>query len=284
MKIDVDDIGFRQAVTVVERLRTYGGRPFMVSRHVDRLNRSCDYLGIDGLPVAQAIHDLIEQLLANNQPILDRVGDVGITLFATPGTTSSHHPTFGLHVNPLDQERIRRRISIGQAVIVTDVRQPDNDSWSRSIKTRCRIHYYRADRIAAVDRSGVDRLGDDRSADACGLLVDADGSVTESSIANVAIVERDKIVSPTDDQVLRGITQSFVEQLATEQNMTWTRDRIGPDRMRRADEVLLMGTDAGLWFANRVDDVTIGDGEPGPWFQTLRQSFDRKLTSPFPLG
>lgn len=263
MRIDVDDIGFRQAVTVVERLRTYAGRPFMISRHLDRWKSSCDYLTIDGLPVAKAIIDLIDQLLDRNTPMLDREGDVGITLFATPGILSSGKPTFGLHLNRLNADRNQKRISTGQPVVITDVRQPDNDSWSRSIKTRCRIHYYRADRIAAG-----------RDVDACGVLVDADGTVTESSIANVAIIENGKIVSPAYDQVLHGITQSVVEDLAAEANILWSRDRITPDRLRGADEVLLMGTDAGLWFANRVDDAVIGDGGPGPLFRVLRASFD----------
>lgn len=263
MRIDVDDIGFRQAVTVVERLRTYSGRVFLLSRHLDRLKSSCDYLDIDGLPVAQAIIDLIDQLLARNQSMLDREGDVGITLFATPGTKSSGKPTFGLHLNRLDKDRNQKRVSTGQPVVITDVRQPDNEAWSRSIKTRCRIHYYRADRIAAGHQ-----------ADACGVLVDADGTVTESSIANVAIVEHGKIVSPADDQVLYGITQSFVEDLAGEQKLVWTRDRITPKRLRGADEVFLMGTDAGLWFANRVDNVTIGDGSPGWVYGRLREAFN----------
>ncbi len=265
MRIDVDDLGFRQAVTIVERLRTYDGKPFLLPRHLKRFAGSCDYLSIAPIAGRDTITHLIDQLLDRNSDLTGHGVDVGITMFATPGTSLGKTPTFGLHINLLNKDLNQQRILSGQAVVITDIRQPENESWSRSIKTRCRLHYYRADTIASAAQDG-----------ATGVLVDTDGTVTESSIANLAIVTDGQIVSPESDQVLGGITQSFVEELAEAEKLRWIKQRITPQRLIAAGEVMLMGTDAGLWFANRVDQTAIGDGDPGPIYRRLRAAFDQR--------
>jgi hypothetical protein len=39
-----------------------------------------------------------------------------------------------------------------------------------------------------------------------------------------------------------------------------------------------MGTDAGLWFADRIDGVAVGDGTAGAIYQRLRHTFDKMIT------
>ncbi|QDT06653.1 D-amino acid aminotransferase [Rubripirellula lacrimiformis] len=245
MSVSVDDAGFRQAVTVVERLRTYNRVPWQVDLHLRRWQSSLDYLGIVGTPPPDEMRSLMNQLLVRNRDWDSATDDVGITWFATPGNVgidaADRLPTIGMHLNRLDDAAHRRRWATGQPLVVTSVCQPSPDAWSRSIKTRCRLHYFRADQIAR----SVHPL-------AAGVLVDADGSITETSIANLAIVESGIITSPPEDQVLPGVTQKMVQQWAAAESIPWRKQRLTPSRLVAADQVLLMGTDAGLWFASDV--------------------------------
>jgi branched-subunit amino acid aminotransferase/4-amino-4-deoxychorismate lyase len=266
MAISIADLGFRQAVTAVERLRTYDGRVFQVAAHLRRWKQTIAALRIRGLPSQTRIQELIEELVRRNRAALDQWGDFGVTLFATPGITGTNAPTLGLHLNRLDLERVSRRQKHGQPLIVTEICQPPNNSWPRSIKVRCRIHYYLADQIAHS-----------QNADSVGVLIDQDGTITETSIANLAIVESGGIISPLADRVLPGITQAVTEDLATAVRLTWRRDSIGIERLENASEVILMGTDTGIWFANRVNDRPINDGKPGPIYQNLCDAF-KQLT------
>ncbi len=50
MSISIFDLGFRQAVTAVERLRTYNGKVFQVDAHLDRWCESTSQLAIHALP------------------------------------------------------------------------------------------------------------------------------------------------------------------------------------------------------------------------------------------
>jgi branched-subunit amino acid aminotransferase/4-amino-4-deoxychorismate lyase len=266
MVISVDDGGFRQGVTAVERLRTYGHAIFELNPHLDRWQHSTSQMGIAGLPPLADIDALLQELLSRNQQTLDLQGEVGITLFATPGTAASEAATFGMHINRLDLSRIQGRQESGQALVVTDIQQPSPQCWPRTIKVRSRLHYHLADQVARqIDPT------------ASGVLVDNDGTITETSISNIAIVKAEKISSPPRDRVLRGITQAFVEQMAREIQIDWSTSPITTTDLLEADEVLLMGTDGGLWFANSVNENAIGQGEARPTYQALQQQFQSKL-------
>ena len=263
MRLPISDLGFRQGATAVERLRTYRGDIFHPQAHLDRWQRTVDTIGIEGLPLRAAIEVLMDELIARNQSFADAVGDFGITLFATPGSIGGDAPTFGMHLNAIDHEAVGAKRTRGQILEITDVCQPPPNSWPRSIKVRSRLHYYLADEIAAARQSG-----------AIGVLIDSDGSLTDTSVANLAIVESGTIVTPPPERVLGGITQQVVERLARDAHLPWDHVSITPERLVAADEVLLMGTDGGLWFARRVGRRTVGDGRPGKVYRELLTRFD----------
>lgn len=261
--IGLNDIGFRQSVVAVERLRTYNGRVLQLASHLVRYRRTLDFLGIDLCVERETFAPIISELIHRNQIWCDQERDFGITLLATPGESASS-PTSIIHLNPLDHSKIRQQRTSGQPLVVTAVKQPARECWPRDIKVRCRLHYYLADREARQFAGG-----------AIGVLIDHDGSVTETSVANLAVVVKGEIISPPSEQVLPGITQALVQRLAMETGISWRNEIIYPAELRAADEVILMGTDGGIWFANRVDGQPIHDQQPGEVYKQLLTSFDR---------
>jgi len=184
-------------------------------------------------------------------------------MFATPGTPTSDEPTLGLHLNRLNHEKIAKHRKLGQPLIISDVQQPATTCWPRSIKTRSRVHYYLADRFAEEHRPG-----------SLGVLLDQDGSITETSTSNLAVVLNGKIHSPPAERVLSGVTQLMTEIIADDLGILWVKQPVQMDQLLMADEVLLMGTDGGIWFANSVSNQIISDGLPGPTYERLRSEFD----------
>jgi len=271
--LGVDDIGLRQSVVAVERLRTYQGRVVELQPHLVRYRRTIDFLSIPSVVDDQLIAQRIDQLILRNQAWCDRAGDFGITLLATPGdgtavTEVSGYggPTEIIHLNALDLNQIARRQSSGQPLVVTDIRQPPAESWPRDIKVRCRLHYYLADLKAKQF-----------APDGLGVLIDTDGSITETSVANIAIINQGSIWSPPPHQVLPGVTQEVVRCAAMELGIPWQHKTLFPADLRQADEVILMGTDGGVWFGNRVDGHPIHNNQPGPIYQRLLAGFTHRL-------
>jgi branched-chain amino acid aminotransferase len=266
--IGMDDIGFRQSVVAVERLRTYNGRVLELTQHLVRYRRTLDFLGINICVDRETFASCIDELIKRNRAWCDQEIDFGITLLATPGDKPSN-PTSIIHLNPLDHVKVERQRTIGQPLVVTAVKQPAPECWPRDIKVRCRLHYYLADRQARqFDVDGI------------GVLIDHDGSVTETSVANLAMVVNGEIVSPPGEQVLPGITQSLAQRIATERGINWRNQNIYPAELRSAEEVILMGTDGGIWFANRIDGQPINDQQPGEVYKHLLAGFDRYIDTP----
>ena len=284
--VSVDDVGFRQSVVAVERLRTYNGKVIELHPHLIRYRRTLDFLGIDACIDEAVISDRIDELISRNKSWCAGENDFGITMLATPGEaaplSTNRSSASGdqsaitqiLHLNSLDHQKIHHHQVSGQPLVVTDVKQPPAESWPRDIKVRCRLHYYLADRRAREFASG-----------GVGVLIDADGSVTETSVANLAMVVNGEIVSPPSEQVLPGVTQDLVQRIASEMAIPWRHETIYPAELRTSDEIVLMGTDGGIWFANRIDGHPINGEQPGEIYKKLSSGFDQYTQRPtkFPL-
>ena len=268
LTVSVDDTGFRQGVTAVERLRTYHQSIFAADAHLSRWQHSTAELEITGLPSKTTIKNLLQELLDRNQTLLDAEGELGITLFATPGAADVGTATFGMHVNRLNSQQNRQRRESGQPLIVTPIQQPAPECWPRTIKIRSRVHYHLADLAAHREDPA-----------ASGILLDSDNTVTETSIANLAIVIDGKIISPPADRVLGGITQGVMEQLAEELQIPWSKCPISVPDLMDADEVLLMGTDGGLWFANTVNGNAVGKDRTKLVYPQLQGRFKTHVAS-----
>ena len=258
-----NDLGVVQGVTAVERLRTYRGKLWQVDRHLARLVQSANEAMISSVSLDK-LAKLVGEIPERNRRHIEENGDIGVSVIVTPGdaTTESRQPTIGVYPSEIDHQVVQQRRLDGQSVVITSVVQPPSESWSRQAKLRSRIHYFRADKIARTSHNG-----------AIGVLVDSDGTVTEASTCNLALVKDRAIFSPQASQVLGGITQSVVEDLAAQAGFNWSKQRIHPDELRAADEVLLMGTTTGLWYANRVDEVAKSIPKDSV-YESLRKRFN----------
>src|SRR5262249_59833496 len=92
-RVSIFDNGFTFGDSVYETLRTYGGRPFELSRHLRRLRASAGRLGFE-IPLSN------EVLARRLDELLAPAGDAGsyIRLIVTPGPraiSSNLHPLPG---------------------------------------------------------------------------------------------------------------------------------------------------------------------------------------------
>ncbi len=251
--LPVDDLGVFQGVIAVERLRTYSSRVFRLDDHLDRLRRTTSLLSIDAGPAIDAMPACIEELLRINAA----PPDVGITLLITPGKLRDRTPTVIAHLAPLDLARLQRLQSEGEALVVTSVIQPPDESIPRAAKHRSRLHYY----LAAEQARQIDPS-------ATAVLVDTDGSLTETASANILLVRDGCIYSAPPHRVLPGVSLGVVRQLADEAGIAWRDQPLEPAMFAAADEILLTGTGAGIWF---------GNNRSGPIYRQLADAF-RALT------
>ncbi len=270
LSVSLQDLGIRQSVIAVERLRTYGHQVAQLEAHIVRWRRTLDELYLPIAVDSESLRWRIESLMDANRAWLSEVGDCGIVMMATPGEAAPAPAVttpFGnewMHLQAIQHSIVERHRAAGQRLFITDVEQPSDRCWPRDIKVRCRLHYYLADQQAR-----------EHHPDAVGLLVDHDGTVTETSNSNIAIVRQGEVWAPPVEQVLPGVTMEAVRQACEELGLVWHDERLWPAEIREAEEVWLMGTDGGLWFASHIDGAAKTVDGPPDLFRRVLPQFDQ---------
>jgi D-alanine transaminase len=259
--VSVEDRGFQFGDGVYEVIAVYAGRPFLLDRHLRRLESS--------LRAIHMAHDLranpLEPLLAEGIRRCghsDAVAYVQITRGAAarshiipPGLTPTVVITFR-RLTPLPDDYRRR----GAALMTTR-----DDRWGRCwIKAITLLPNILARNEAIAN--GFDDA----------LFVTESGEVRECTSANVFRIRGDVIFTPPrDESVLHGVTQDFLKDCAGGAGLTMREERFDVAALRSADEVFMSSTSVEVLAVTRLDEQTIGRG-PGPATLRLHAEFCRR--------
>ncbi len=248
------DRGFLFGDSVYETIRTYGGRPFLVREHLDRLRRSADRLGIphDAAPVD--IEREIDRTLAaaGNDDSAIRV-----VLTRGPGPIAydparSGPPTVVIYVRPCEDVPAAWRREGVDAAIVT-VQRNAVAALDPAIKSSNLLNNYLAWEEAR-------RLGAYEP-----ILLNHAGRLAEGASSNVFLArDRRLLTPPLEDGLLAGITRDLVLRLARREGLPVFEESVGPDDLRKADEAFLTSTLKGVLPIRRCDGWPVHDGRPGP--------------------
>ena len=271
--VSVEDRGFLYGDAAFETMRAYDGEIFEWDAHMDRLNETCDVLGLDhGLSRGDLKARVDETLDANG------VGDAYVRLSITRGVQPGKltpdevvDPTVVVIVKPLPRGgRQSQPVWDGPATLQTvkTKRMPD-----AAIPSRVKTHNYLNGILARLELRVTD-------ADEA-LMVDLDGRVTEGATSNLFFVQNNALRTPSlDGPVLPGITRRVVLELAAEEEIPVKEGQYTPDDVRQADEVFLTNSTWELRPVETVDGISVGDREgAGPVTTLLSRLFDAHVES-----
>lgn len=269
--LPLDDWGVLQGVMLVERVRTYGGKLFQLPKHIARLQDSITAVGIDWKRWAN--FDLIETCERVAAAALEMVGDgqdgggpdVGIVILATPGRVHANEPTRIVHASELPWKRLAHWYRDGQDLITATIRNVPNECWPVHIKTRSRLHYYLADQQAA--QAGTQ---------AGAVMFGTRGQVTETSFANLMIVnDQGNILAPRREDVLPGISLELSLSLAAQLGINIRFEDISSEMFQSAREIILTGTNGGVWGACSLDGVKLPEVTSDSVLYRLQESWEK---------
>lgn len=248
--VPVTDRGFLYGDGVFETMRAYGGEIFMLDRHMERLARSAELIGMQ-LPKAEGgtVEAIMETLRANS--LEDAIIRVSVTRGTGPrgiDPTVKTVPTFVVMAwpfSPYDPEYFRS----GVELIIARTRRNTSSSLDPAIKSMNFLNNIMAKGEAS--RAGV--------FDA--LMLNADGHVAECTVSNIFFVKDGIVHTPSlDTGILAGVTREHVLFLAR-----GTRHPVGegiyaPPELLAADEVFLTGTSIEVLPVRRVEAVEFSVG------------------------
>lgn len=243
--IPVNDLAVLRGLGAFELLRTYGGRPFALDEHLNRLAKSAKKMGLPLPADIAGIKQVVLETLARNRPH----DEVNIRIIVTGGASTDFmtlqgQPRLLVLVSALPRQP---QEWYTDGVKITTMQSRRILPGAKSINyLSATIALKRARRKGAVESAYVDR----------------DGLVYECTTSNIFAFIGDRLVTP-GRRILAGITRAVILQMAEAMFTIEVRD-LPFDEFIAAEEIFITGTNKGIVPVVRVDDVVIADGRPGP--------------------
>jgi 4-amino-4-deoxychorismate lyase len=259
-----DDEAVLRGRAAFETLRVYGGRPFRLPEHLERLARSADVLELEAPDTAG-----LEGLVADALGGLGEV-DAVLRLVWTPG--AGHGATGFALVTPLPQgaDAMRARgieLATLQLAIGTTARQASPWLLAGVKSTSYAVNM-------AAQHEARKRGADDA------LFLSLEGIALECPTSNVWFVEDDVLHTPgLDLGILAGVTRDTLLAAAAEARMDVEEGAYPRARLAAAAEVFTSSSVREVMPVVRMDGAAVGDGRPGPVAAAMQAALRRAAAS-----
>jgi D-alanine transaminase len=262
VKISAQDRGFLFGDAVYEVLRVYRGRAWLAEEHFLRLERSLKAIRINGVDDKELRKRMDATIAAG--PFQEAMVYIQVTRGAAPRA----HP-FPEHAEALEllyvqefHDSYRGAREAGTAVIT----QPDI-RWDRcDIKSTNLLANVLA--MQAAKEAGCLEA----------LFYLPDGTLTEGTHTSFfGVLNGALLTAPNSTAILPGITRGLLLRLAARANIPLQEHVLKRDDLSRVSELFLSGTTAEVLPVIRVDNLTIGNGAPGPVTRRLQEAYQQAV-------
>jgi len=258
-KISVLDSGFNAGDGIYDVTRTFRHKPFKLREHTERLFRSLHYTRIDCGMSTEQMEKTTLDVLERNRSLLAENEDCALWQVVSRGVRSARG----------------NRVAGGATVVVYSVivNFPEFASFyvegaplvipsTRRIPPQCleskaKITNKMNHNIAAFEAKQADPR-------AIPLMLDIDGNLSETSAHNFFLVIQGKLCTPSDKNVLGGITKDAIFSLARQLGIEIVEGNFTPYDLYNAEEAFLASTSPTFVPVKTVNGLTIGRGTPGP--------------------
>jgi branched-subunit amino acid aminotransferase/4-amino-4-deoxychorismate lyase len=256
--VHADDEGFLRGRAVFETLRVYGGRPFRLDAHLERLARSAESLWLPEPDLAGLAGAALAAVAGAGEP------DAVLRLLWTPGRERVGEPTGLALVSSLPAGLEAERAHGLRLAAV---------AWAPGHRLAGSKSTSYAENMAAQDEAR--RRGADDA-----LLVETGGTVLEAPTANVWWREGERVLTPPLDRpILAGVTRAALRELARGAGYEPVEDSAPLARLAAADEVFLSSSVREVMPVVALDAAAVGGGRPGPAAAALQAALRAAATS-----
>ncbi len=253
--IPVDDLIVLRGYGIFDFLRTYGGKPFFLKEHIERLRRSAEQVSMFFPWSDRELKDIVLSTLQRNN-----FSESNIRVVITGGSSSDF-------ITPPDKPRL--------LVLVTPLPQIPEWWYKKGVKiitfTAIRtipgvksINYIMATMAMAdaVKNGGVEAV-----------YINKDNQVLEGTTSNIFAIFGSKLVTP-GTRILPGVTRKIVLDIAKEICEINIRD-LTRNELIRADELFITSSNKEVVPVVQVDHDIIADGKPGKKTRQLKQMYSQ---------
>lgn len=258
--ISVKDIVVLRGFGVFDFLITYNKRPFRLMQHVERLQNSAKHIGLEIRMSSEEICAITEETVKRNthhdESNIRLVFTGGV---ASDGVTPEGNGHLMVMVTPKHQLP-EWWYSDGVKIVTADM--------ERFIPEAKSTNY-----LSAVYALGLAKKQDGVES----IYVDRQNRLLEGTTTNIFLFQGNKIIT-SESGILPGVTRSVMLELAENQFQVEVRD-IDKSELSAAEEVFITASNKEVVPVIAVDDLTIGDGKPGPKTRQMMELFREHTTA-----
>jgi branched-chain amino acid aminotransferase group I len=272
-RISVFDHAFLYGYGLYETMRGYHGKIFLLERHIKRMVKSAEIIGLGqklaGIDLGKACRDTLEANRLENARIRVTVSN-GASDAAPWTSVTDIKPNVVVTTRPFmpfPAEKYNEGFRIGIAASVRRCRQ----STIATMKTINHLDSVMA-RMEAAAR-GLDEA----------LILNDDGYIAEGGGCNIFFVRDARLVTPAPNSgILPGVTREVVMELAASLGIETSQGPVGIGVIRKCDEAFVTNTVIEIMPVTEVRDesgqvVTIGSGKPGEVTLQLMQAYRERV-------
>jgi branched-chain amino acid aminotransferase len=267
-RVSIKDAGFMGGYVVFDTTRSYDGKIFRLRDHLERFYRSLHYTRLDPGMTMDEMEELTLEVGRRNESVREPGDDYCITQIVTrsDGVSDPPKPTVCIWVYPLDIERYTPLLQKGIHLVISRIRSFDPDQVDPKVKHKSRMSFSMAEReIQNADP------------DARALLLDAEGNITEGTGFNIFVVKDGVLRTPTERNILQGISRMVTLELAEQLQIPMRQEDIQPYDLYNADEAFITSTPWGIMPVRQADFRTVGDELPGPMVNQLQAAWSEMV-------
>ena len=259
-RISPVDYGFLFGFGLFETMRAYDGKIFRLDKHLNRLARSTETLGLPAatLDIGKAVTDTLQANNLSNARIRVTVsaGEGGIV----PDPAGCTSPTVLITAGPY-QPYPEQTYEKGFKAVISSIRRNSQSPLSR-LKSMNYLENLLAKREAKT--AGADEA----------LFLNERDLVAEAAMSNIFIVSGGMLKTPrVENGILPGITREIILELAPKLGIEAVEQDIWLGDILEAEEAFLTNSVMEVMPLVKVARNRIGSGKPGPVTRKLRQAY-----------
>jgi branched-chain amino acid aminotransferase len=258
-KVSVLDSGFNAGDGVYDVTRTFRHKPFKLREHTERLFRSLYYTRIDCGMSLEEMEKTTLEVLERNKPLLGENEDCALWQVVSRGVRSSMgnrvsgRATVTVYSVIVNFPEFASFYVEGAPLVIPSTRRIPPQCLESKAKITNKMNH----NMAAFEAKQVDPR-------AIPLMLDIDGNLSETSAHNFFLVIDGKLCTPTDRNVLGGITKTVIFDLAKQLGVEIVEGNYTPYDLYNAEEAFLASTSPTFVPVRTVNGAKIGKGAPGP--------------------
>lgn len=258
-KVSVLDSGFNAGDGVYDVTRTFGHKPFCLREHTERLFRSLQYTRIDcGMSVDEMVKTTLEVLDRNKSLLLENE-DCALWQVVSRGVRSSRGnrvsggATVTVYPVIVNFPEFASFYVEGAPVVIPATRRIPPQCLESKAKITNKMNH----NMAIFEAKQADPR-------AIPLMLDIDGNLSETSAHNCFLVIDGKLCTPSDRNVLGGITKAAIFGIAKQLGIEVVEGNYTPYDLYNAQEAFLASTSPTFVPVKTINGVMISKGTPGP--------------------